>query len=402
MSNAFFGWENHILSGLLTASSESPALPAGNLALPSGNAAEGWQTLDGVTTATLTHDALAPVSTRALGLFRSNFTPDAVLRWRMAAWAELLADPQALATDTNAGATRWPNLTRVGSITLDDGSPGTVYESSATVNSSATVQVALKPGRYRVQVKAQRISGSGTTGRLIGARYYQAGQLRAINVPMTALAPSGVATYTAEIVNDQEATVSMVFLGETGPMGQVAIGSGLLTPLADHDSGPLPGPATGFGQVLHLTSQPVSARYLRCDISDPTNPDAYLRAALAWRGDGWQPGINLSAGATALSPTRQREVRESRGGSQRVRPRYFRRGWSIGHEGLVEADTWQQLAPLERAAHSGRNILFLPNPDSPWLAQEAVFGLLTVTGDVSYPYQTTERRAWRARIDERL
>jgi hypothetical protein len=86
MTNCLFGWENRILSAsALTASSEATGMTAGNLQSQQGTATDAWQTAAGVTDASLVIDMGADVLWRAFGLFRTNLTPAATVRWRVGA-----------------------------------------------------------------------------------------------------------------------------------------------------------------------------------------------------------------------------------------------------------------------------------------------------------------------------
>lgn len=81
MVRCILGWPNGFTGGTLAASSAEAALPVTNLANDQGSPDQGWQTLAGVTTARIEFAVTAPVPWRAFGLFRSNLTPEATVRW---------------------------------------------------------------------------------------------------------------------------------------------------------------------------------------------------------------------------------------------------------------------------------------------------------------------------------
>lgn len=87
MANALLGYTNRLLSGTLTAGSESPTGPVLNLRDPQGSTPYDWQTSPGAKTpstgAYFIHDAGSPVNWRAFGLFRTNLTSGAQVRWRV-------------------------------------------------------------------------------------------------------------------------------------------------------------------------------------------------------------------------------------------------------------------------------------------------------------------------------
>ena len=83
MGNLLLCWPNRCTFGVLTASSQEPALPVTNLANDQGAPEQGWQTLAGVTTASFACDGSTDGPLRALGLFRTNLTATATVRWQV-------------------------------------------------------------------------------------------------------------------------------------------------------------------------------------------------------------------------------------------------------------------------------------------------------------------------------
>jgi len=85
MANACLGWVNRLEDGVLSAGSAIPAAPVTNVIVPQG--AEPWITAYGVTTSTaganLQCDAGGAVTWRAFGLFRTNLSASATVRWRL-------------------------------------------------------------------------------------------------------------------------------------------------------------------------------------------------------------------------------------------------------------------------------------------------------------------------------
>jgi hypothetical protein len=86
MAICVFGYENRILASTIAAGSEVSGLSAGNLQGQQGGDATAWRTA-GVTTsaggAWFTLDFGATTTFRAFGLFRTNLTPSASVRWRV-------------------------------------------------------------------------------------------------------------------------------------------------------------------------------------------------------------------------------------------------------------------------------------------------------------------------------
>lgn len=152
-------------------------------------------------------------------------------------------------------------------------------------------------------------------------------------------------------------------------------------------------PAGGVGLGL--------GRYLRCDISDPTNPDGYLNIPLAYAGPLTQTAINIGWGGGTGRVHGSTDVR-TRGGALFSRLNWAARVQEIEHTAILESEVWPIIMALDLYARRGGNVLFVPDPDSPEVARETIFGRLTPTANLTFPYQSDERRAWRATIEERL
>lgn len=80
-SNFCLGWPNRIDAGLLTASSAEQGMPVTNIATEAGGADQAWQSVGITGSITLTLPAAD--SFRAFGLFRTNLTDSATIRWRV-------------------------------------------------------------------------------------------------------------------------------------------------------------------------------------------------------------------------------------------------------------------------------------------------------------------------------
>lgn len=403
MANAIFGWQNRIATGLLSAGSAEASLPVSNLAGQQGSAAEAWQTASGALSSWFACDAGAAVSWRAFLLARTNLTPAATVRWRVGA-LESMADPTSYSLDNTAGASIGPSTTRVGSVVAADGSSVPVYRNSSASLSWVARNVTLAANvRYRWTMRAMRVAGSGTTGSLISASYHDGTGIVRATLSMAALLPSGEADYSVEFTNRVAGTYAMYMFTFVGPEGgDVALWSGRLTPIAEYDSGTIPsGVVPGGGQSFHLAPAEVMGQFCRCDISDAGNPDGCLRIALAYAGPVWQPSLNIGWGTSFAMEEVADEV-VTRGGSEYSEPRYIRRRWDIALDAVAAADLWPRMMEWLRATRAGGNVLFVPDPASADVQREAVFGRARSMADVTYPFTSTELRAWRARVTERL
>jgi hypothetical protein len=197
-----------------------------------------------------------------------------------------------------------------------------------------------------------------------------------------------------------------------------------------YDSGPRPGPARGYGQVVVVIPEPapVSAlintengaalltedagyvlvtetgatgRYCRCDIEDPANPDGHLNVPLAYLGPAWTPFNNWGYESTP-GVTADLQVVTSRGGQEFPDLRWRRRTWDIALPNIRVGEVWDRVMDLHMTALEGGNVLFVPNADSGEVYRQAIFGRLQPQGGVSYPSKSPVVRAWRAQMTERL
>ena len=82
---------------------------------------------------------------------------------------------------------------------------------------------------------------------------------------------------------------------------------------------------------------------------------------------------------------------------------WYRRRWELALNSILAAEAAGPVNELGRVAAMGGNVLFCPDiTDLNSLATEAVFGQLTPTADVGFPYGASDRRSWKVRVQERL
>lgn len=169
-----------------------------------------------------------------------------------------------------------------------------------------------------------------------------------------------------------------------------------------YDSGTLSGAvAHGYRQSVHVLPQAVTARYLRCDISDWNNPEGVLRVAQIYAGPARRPVRNFGYGS-AVARQSIVAVVTTRGGQEYAEARFARRAWSVSLPSLAQSDVYPLAMEMQRAAEDGRNLLFVPQPGSSDIQREAVFGRLSAASAISWPAQSPHLRAWSCTITERL
>jgi len=162
----------------------------------------------------------------------------------------------------------------------------------------------------------------------------------------------------------------------------------------------VPGPAAGYGQVLHVLPSDVSANYLTVGITDASNPDGFINVPLVFCGAVWFPASGVSFSSTTGRDDSVAEV-VTRGGQEYPTLEWQRRRWAVALDGVRASELWAKVGELDRSARVGGNVLFAPDHGSTNLKYEAVFGRCKGT-DVSFPYGAADRRRWTATIAERL
>lgn len=160
------------------------------------------------------------------------------------------------------------------------------------------------------------------------------------------------------------------------------------------------GPDAGYGQVVVFPPN-ITADYVQFYIDDATNPDNFVNVPLVYFGPATSP-IGPLAWGTTHGRDDGTDEQVSLGGQEYPNNHWQRRRWEISHDALRADEAWGFIDTLDRLGRRGGNILFVPDVTSSLVRRQATFGRLKATADISYPYEAADRRAWRARITERL
>lgn len=169
-----------------------------------------------------------------------------------------------------------------------------------------------------------------------------------------------------------------------------------------YDSGVVGGTvAAGYRQSLHIPPTQQTARYMRVDISDASNPEGRLRVAQMFAGRVVRPVRNIGFDS-AFAREAEAPAVVTRGGQQFPTFRYARRSWRVSLPSLDAVDVWPLTQALQIAAQDGTNVLFIPFPTGADVAREAVFGIVSGASAVGWPSRSPVMRAWAATITERL
>jgi hypothetical protein len=155
------------------------------------------------------------------------------------------------------------------------------------------------------------------------------------------------------------------------------------------------------GQAVAVLPADVGADYITVALSDPANPDNHINVPLAYAGTCWQP-TNAIAWASSMGRDEISDTVTSRGGQTYVALRASFRRWEISLDGIRTSEAYTQLDTLDRFSRAGSNALLIPNISNGFVQQEATFGIIKATADVTFPLGVDSRRSWRARITERL
>lgn len=155
-----------------------------------------------------------------------------------------------------------------------------------------------------------------------------------------------------------------------------------------------------FGQSVLVLDTPVSASGVTVSISDGSNPDGFLNIPLAYAGPGFQPQVNMDfSSAPNRGVGTLKEI--TRAGGSFIRNDYVKRTFDVVFSG-IKPDEIVTMDEIDLVGRHGHNVLFVPDPTSVNVGREAIFGEWEGTTGLTYPYQATDARGYRATATERL
>lgn len=156
----------------------------------------------------------------------------------------------------------------------------------------------------------------------------------------------------------------------------------------------------GVGQSVYILPLTTYARYASCEVRNASNPDNFLSVALAYAG----PAVEMLGGMSYSSQYGHEELADdyqTRGGQEYRELLAVRRRWDLAIESLRQSEMDDWAMDLDRVCRDGRNILYVPNPESMERAsRDSVFGRLKPGGQ--FGYRSYVRRTWAATVTERL
>ncbi len=137
-----------------------------------------------------------------------------------------------------------------------------------------------------------------------------------------------------------------------------------------------------FGMLVVAMPAPVSARYVRIDLTHPST--AYVEAGRLFIGARYQFTFNYGPGWTYgyADPS---ERSKSLGGQTVIRTRTPYRVASLSFEAVTEAERNAVVLEVDRIAGVRSDVLLILRSDSPNLARDTIWGLLADLDPVGQP-----------------
>lgn len=433
MANALIGWLNQFASGTITGSSAAADLSAANL----GNDQPSipWQSTG--TTEYVILDAGASVDWGGFGLFATNLSSTALVRWQVygsATVTNLILQSQVMGTtwartraNLSSNQALAPDGTVTGDKLYDDSTAANTHliAQNVTVDTATvyTFSIFAKPAEWsRLRIRFGTSAGGGT---FIGDATYNLalGTVLSQNGVSATIVDAGNGWYRCIGTVTSNGTVlgCAVFLmnnssavtydgdGVSGLYlwgGQCVIGSspgGYVvtttasasgtdyaydTFLAEADIVP------GYAQTVHIPTSSVAGQYCKVTIYDPNNPDLFIRVGAAYAGPMASPTISFAPGA-AEGWQDDSVVTTAKGGQEYISIGATYRVTEIEFADLTEAERYTVALEIDRVAALRSNVLFVPEPDSAYLQRAAIFGRLTQLDPPVRRYPGVTSKRWR-------
>lgn len=147
----------------------------------------------------------------------------------------------------------------------------------------------------------------------------------------------------------------------------------------DADAASYPRPT--WGAAVNLTG-----RYFRFVIADPGNPAGFVQIGRTFIGNGFQPSINMEAGASLALET-DTAVERSLSGAEFFQPRPLRRVMRFGIPALPNAEAFGSGFEVIRRSGTHREVFVIPDSaDAPNRARRDFMGRLRQLSALEQPY----------------
>jgi hypothetical protein len=154
-----------------------------------------------------------------------------------------------------------------------------------------------------------------------------------------------------------------------------------------YDSGTVSAAAQTPDLILGLAS-PVTARYGRLEITDPSNADGYVQIGRLFIGPALAPADNYSKGAE-LGYQPRTNVQQSLGGIDHFDARPGRRLFDFALDWLTEAEAFDRALELQRLCDIYGEVLLIRDPaDTTYNQRRHFLGRLQQLSPIKNPYLT--------------
>jgi hypothetical protein len=165
-----------------------------------------------------------------------------------------------------------------------------------------------------------------------------------------------------------------------------ATSQGNLTSAPGYDSDPsaagvLAWAQTGIGDwvepaaIAYIAAAP-NYQWWRIDFADAANPDTYIEVGRVYLSAeaGLGQGFSLGAGARWTNPS---TITRTPGGQAWINDRESWRVFDGSLPLLTEAEALQTMADLQRARAGRKDVLLLIDPESSYLMEHTIYGIIT-------------------------
>lgn len=145
---------------------------------------------------------------------------------------------------------------------------------------------------------------------------------------------------------------------------------------------------------IHILPASQSARYMRIDISDPTNPSGYFQLGRALASPVYRPSTNIQYN-WGIGWEDSSLVRETIDGVIYGERRRRRRVITFNLEHIPELELYGNISYLDRVKGVIGDMLFIPQPDKPdLLLHEAIYCRMRELAPAINPYFERRSRAF--------
>lgn len=146
--------------------------------------------------------------------------------------------------------------------------------------------------------------------------------------------------------------------------------------------------------LIHLLPAIKLLRYWRIDFDDTANLEGYVQLGRMFIGPTWQPGVNMSYGASLALET-DTEVQKSLGGAESFERRRPFRVQRYKLDSLTKDEAFANVFEIQRRAGIDKEVLWIADPDDTIHAiRERFLGRLRTLTPIEFPYFNTNAAAF--------